>query len=55
MSFKDITYLELCHRCSAERNHLCNFGTGHHKEHFRVIIFLEQWFSRGCGLNIVLI
>ena len=33
MSFKDISYLELWwHLCSAEQNHLCNFGRMHHEE-----------------------
>ena len=35
MSFKDSSYLELCWPfCSAKQNHLCNFGRGHHEEHF---------------------
>ena len=33
--FKDISYLELCCPfCSAKQNNLCNFGRGHHEEHF---------------------
>ena len=48
MSFLDISYLELWPPfCSAEQNHLCNFGQGHHGEHFFKIIFsLDQWFRR---------
>ena len=35
MWFKDISYLELWWPfCSAEQNHLCNFGRGHHEEDF---------------------
>ena len=33
MSFEDISYLERWWLlCSAERNHLCNFGRMHHEE-----------------------
>ena len=33
MSFKEISYLGLwLPFCSAERNHLCNFGRGHYEE-----------------------
>ena len=29
---------------SAEQNHLCNFGRGHHGEHFcEIILNLDQW------------
>ena len=35
MSFKGISYLELWRSfCSAERNHLCNFGRGYYEEQF---------------------
>ena len=35
-----------------EQNHLCNFGRGHHEEHFCEIIFnLDQWFRRRCHLK----
>ena len=53
MRFKDISYLELWRPfCSAERNHLCNFGRGHYEEQFYEIIWkLGQWFRRGCGLK----
>ena len=31
--------------CSVERNHLCNFGTGHYEEQFcELISNLGQWF-----------
>ena len=36
---------------SAEQNHLCNFGKGHHEEHFcEIILNLDKWF-RICQLN----
>ena len=39
MSFKDISYLELwLPLCSADRNHLCNFGIRYHEEQFCGII-----------------
>ena len=46
MSFKDISYLELWLTfCSAEPNHLCNFGRKDHEEQFCEINFnLVQWF-----------
>ena len=35
MPYKDISYLELWQPfSSAEWNHLCNFGRGHHEEFF---------------------
>ena len=35
--------------CSAEWNHLCNFGRGYYKEHFcEIILNLGQWFMRCC-------
>ena len=48
MMFKDISYLELWHLfCSAEGNHLCNFGKGHYEEQFcEIILNLDQWFRR---------
>ena len=50
MLFKDISYLELCWpSCSAEQNHLCNFGRGHYGEHsHEIILNLGQWFKRRC-------
>ena len=57
MLFKDISHLELLWPfCSAEHNHLCNFGRGHHEEHFcEIILNLEEKFSRRCCLKIFLI
>ena len=38
--------------CSAERNHLCNFGRGHQKEQFcEIILNLDQWFRMRCHLK----
>ena len=53
--FKDISYLELWQPlCSAEWNHLCNFGRWHHEEQFcEIILNLDQW-RRSC-LKIFLI
>ena len=40
MLFKAISYLELWWpSCSAEQNHLGNFGRGHYKEHICVNYF----------------
>ena len=52
MSFKDIYYLELWQPfCSAELNHLCNFGKGCYEGQFcKIILNLGQWF-RKCGLK----
>ena len=42
MSFKDISYLELWQLfCSAELNHLCNFGIGYTEEHFSLWNYFE--------------
>ena len=48
MSFKGISYLELWQSlCSAERNHLCNFGRGCYEEHIsEIILNFGQWFKR---------
>ena len=50
MSFKYISYLELWWPfCSAEQNHLCNFGRGHYEEQFCEIILtglVVQMFKR---------
>ena len=56
MLFKDISYLELWQPfCSAELNHLCNFGRGCYEEQFCVIILnLGQWFRRGCRLRFLI-
>ena len=42
------SYLELWRLfCSAERNHLCNFGRGYQKDQFSEIISnVDQWFRR---------
>ena len=55
MSLKDISYLELWWPfCSAEQNHLCNFGRGYQEEQFcEIILNLDQWFRR-CHLKDVL-
>ena len=53
MSFKDISYLELCLPfCSVEWNHLCNFGRGYQEGQFcEIILNLDQWFRRRCHLK----
>ena len=52
--FNDISYLELWQPfCSAEWNHLCNYGRGYHEEQFcEIILNLGQWFRRRCVLKI---
>ena len=57
MSFKNISYLELWQvLCSAEQNHLCNFGRRHHEILFcEIILNLDQWFRRKCHLKVFLI
>ena len=49
MSFKYISSLELWRPfCSAERNHLCNYGRRYNEERFcKIILSLDQWFRRG--------
>ena len=46
MPFKGISYLELWQPfCSAERNHLCNFGRGYYEEQFCELMLISgQWF-----------
>ena len=53
MSFKDISYLELWRPfCSAEWNHLDNFGRGYQKEQFyKIILNLDQCSRRRCHLK----
>ena len=53
MPFKGISYLGLWQPfCSAEHNHLCNFGRGYQEEQFYdIILNLGQWFRRRCLLN----
>ena len=48
MPFKGISYLALWQPlCSAERNHLCNFGRGYQEKQFcEIILNLGQWFRR---------
>ena len=50
MQFKGISYLELWQPfCSAEHNHLCNFGREYYEEQFcEIILILGQWFRRCC-------
>ena len=57
MSFKDISYLELWQPlCSADQNHLCNFGRRYYEEQFcEIILNLDQWFRRKCHLKVFLI
>ena len=56
MRFKDISYLELWRAlCSAERNHLCNFGRRHHEEQLcEIILNLGQWFRRRSCLKFLI-
>ena len=44
--FKNISYLELWQPCcSAEQNHLCNFGRGCYEKQFcEIILNLGLWF-----------
>ena len=53
MSFKDISYLELCQPfCPAKRNHLFNFRRGYYEEQFcEVILNFDKWFRWRCLLN----
>ena len=46
MWFKDISYLDIWQLfCSAECNHLCDFGRGYFDEQFsEFILNLGQWF-----------
>ena len=52
-----ISYLELWRPfCSAEWNHLCNFGRRHHEEQFcEIILNLDRCFRKKCHLKIFLI
>ena len=53
MSFKDISYLELC---SVGWNHLCNIGRRQHEEQpCEIILNLDQWFRRKWRLKVFLI
>ena len=53
MSFKYISVLELLQPiCSAEQNHLSNYGRGHHEEQFcKIILNLDLWFKTRCRLK----
>ena len=53
MSFKSISYQDIWQSfCSAECNHLCNFGRGYYEEQFcEIIVNLGQWFRRRCRLK----
>ena len=42
MPFKGISYLDIWPFCSAECNHLCNFGRGYYEEQF-----FEKYFEFG--------
>ena len=55
--FKYISYLELWQEfCSANQNHLLNFGRRYHEEQFcEIILNLDQWFRRKCSLKVFLI
>ena len=50
MPFKGISYLDIWQPfCSAECNHLCNFGKGFYEEQFcGIILNFGQWLSRYC-------
>ena len=52
MPFKGISYLELWQPfCSADPDHLCNFGRGYYEEQFcKIILNLGQWLRR-CHLT----
>ena len=53
MPFKGISYVELwLPFCSAELNHLCNFGRGHYEKQFcELILNLDQWLRQKCRLK----
>ena len=53
MSFKGISYIQLWQLfCSAEWNHLCNYGRGYYEKQFcEIILNLGQWFRGRCRLN----
>ena len=54
MSFLYISYLELYRpSCSAERNHVDNFGRGLYEEHFyEIILILDKRFRKRCHFKI---
>ena len=53
MSFKENSILEIWQPvCSAEWNHLCNFGRVYQEEQIiEIILNLGQWFRRRCHLK----
>ena len=53
MPFKGISYPELWQPfCSAECNHMCNFGRGYYGIQFcEIILNLGQWLRRRCLLK----
>ena len=53
MRFKGISYLGIWQPfCSAECNHLCNFGRGYYEEQFsEIILNSSQWFRSRCCLK----
>ena len=55
--FKYISYLDLWQPLnSAEQNLLCNFCRWHHEEQYcKIILNLDQWFTRRCCLKTFLI
>ena len=55
--FKDISYLDLWQPfCSAERNHLCNFGKRCYEEQFcEIILNSDQWLRMKCSFKKFLI
>ena len=54
MAFKDISYIALWQPlCSADPNHLCNFGRRYHEEQFcEIILNLDPWFRRKCHFQV---
>ena len=56
MSFKDIFCRALAALCSADQNHLCNFGRRYNEERFcEIILNLDQWFRENYRLKVFLI
>ena len=50
---KGISYLDIWQPfCSAECNHLCNFGRGYYEQQFcEIILNLGHWFRSRCCLK----
>ena len=55
MPYKGISYLELWQPfCSAEHNHLCNFGRGYQEKQIcEIIMNLGQWVRRQLACNLL--